>query len=101
MKVFPSKGLKLVTSVIVSRNNAVSTTPSRDNLSDWHHNLTAVSAPNTPRLCVTQTALQSIPVSDFLQNKPSQLTADHSPPSSPEVNNAWSQTSTPPYTCMR
>ena len=101
MKAFPSKGRKLVTSVIVSRNNTVSTTPSYDSLSDWHHNRTAVSAPNTPRLCITQTALQSIPVSDSLQNKPSQLTADHLPPSSAEVNNAWSHTSTPPYACMR
>jgi hypothetical protein len=91
-----------VTSVIVSRSNAVSTTPSRDNLSDWQHNPTAVSAPNTPRLCVTQPAPQSVPISDSLQNNLSQLKADHSPPSSAEVNNEWSHTFTPPYkyACM-
>ena len=78
-----------------------STTPSRDNRSDWHHNPSAVSAPNTPRLCVTQTALQSVLVSDSLQNKPSQLKAYHSPLSSAEVSNGWIHSSTPPYACLR
>lgn len=76
MKALSSKNRKLVTSVGMSRNDGVSTTPSRDILSNWHHIPATVSAPNTPSLYITLTALQSVPVSNSLRINPSQLKAD-------------------------
>ena len=75
MKALSSKNLKLVSS-IMSHNDGVSTIPSRDNLSNWRHIPATVSARNTPPLYITRTALQSVPVSNSLRIKPSQLKAD-------------------------
>jgi hypothetical protein len=47
----------------------------------------------------TQPPIQWVPGSLFLELKRSVREADHSPPSSAEVKNAWIYTSTPP-TCL-
>jgi len=44
----------------------------------------------------TQPPIQWVPGALFLEVKRPRLEADHSPPSSAEVKNAWSYTSTPP-----
>jgi hypothetical protein len=53
-----------------------------------------------PALGLTQTPIQWVPGAPSLGVQQLDREADHSPPSSAKVNNAWSYTSTPHYTCM-
>jgi hypothetical protein len=48
----------------------------------------------------TQPPIQWVPGALFLEVKRPRREADHSPPSSAEVKNAWSYTSTPQYVFM-
>jgi hypothetical protein len=58
------------------------------------------TAASTPVLGPTQPPIQSVPGAFSLGVKRPEREEDHSPPSSGELKNAWSYTSTPQYTFM-
>jgi hypothetical protein len=58
------------------------------------------STSSRPALGPTPPPIQWVPVSPVPRGKAAGREADHSPPTSAEVNKSWIYTSTPPYAFM-